>query len=93
MTKRILTGAFVALAVVLGASTAMANNTTRQGPAEVTEQADGLTYDFTDADSLLGEGMGTLGGVVKIRDHVVRRTLIRPRATFVKELLRTVEHL
>jgi hypothetical protein len=56
-------------------------------------QVDGHdVYDFPD-DSLLGDGLD--GHLIRIqtRSHAVRANLVRPRLSFVPELLSTAERL
>jgi hypothetical protein len=52
----------------------------------------GYTYAFLD-DPLEAGGPGTNEVHIRVASHVIRTTLIRPRTTFVAELLKTVENL
>ena len=52
----------------------------------------GYTYAFLD-DPLDAGGLGTHEAHIRVSSHVIRTTLIRPRTTFVAELLKTVENL
>lgn len=57
---------------------------------ETTEEGDNYGYKFE--DDLLGAGvMGAQNGMIKVRQGIVRRTLIRPRTHFVPELLKSIE--
>ena len=49
-----------------------------------------VAYLFDD-DPLAGGSMGTNAAKISIRQHAVRRMLIRPRLNFVPELLKSVE--
>lgn len=53
---------------------------------------DGYIYEFTD-DDLIGDTLGTTGAQIKVRPPAARVTLIRPRASFVPEMLKSVEHM
>ncbi len=91
MNHRTLVGAVVAAAVVLISTSVWAKPT--NGPADVSKTDDGMLYDFRDADSLTAGSRGPAGGVIKVRNRTMRRTLIRPRANFVPELLKSVEQI
>ena len=52
----------------------------------------GYTYQFTD-DPLAAGGFDANDARIVVASHVVRTTLIRPRTTFVAEMLKTVENL
>jgi hypothetical protein len=56
------------------------------------ERVDAYGYTFTD-DSLLGGAFGPVGTTILIRPGACRYTLIRPRTTFVVEMLKSVETL
>lgn len=83
-TKTLATA--IITAIVLAAGPASADE-----PAVTTSETDGgYGYDFRD-DPLQAGIAGASGAVIKLRSHVVRRTLIRPRASFVPEMLKSVE--
>ena len=42
-------------------------------------------------DHLAGSNYGEDGAVIRVRDKTVRRTLIRPRCSFVSHLLKSVQ--
>ena len=80
-------GAVALVAMVLGSGSALA------APARLVDPNpdDGdYAYDFF-ADNLQGDAYGVGGAVIRVRDKVVRRTLIRPRISFVSHLLKSVE--
>ena len=52
----------------------------------------GYTYQFTD-DPLAAGGFDAHDARIVVANRVVRTTLIRPRTTFVPEMLKTVENL
>ena len=77
------------LAMVLASSSAVA------GTARTVETRsdDGdYGYDFFN-DYLQANAYGEGGAVIRVRDKVVRRTLIRPRTSFVSHLLMSVEKI
>ena len=69
-------------------------NLGRADPAKKAIPADarGYTYQFTD-DPLAAGGFDAHDARIVVASHAVRTTLIRPRTTFVAEMLKTVENL
>jgi hypothetical protein len=55
-------------------------------------RAEDLTYEFDD-DLLGAEGIDSKAALIKVRQPRGRVTLIRPRASFVPELLKSIEHI
>ena len=53
---------------------------------------EGYGYEFGD-DPLSAGGFGPNDATIKVRPGPVRRTLIRPRTSFVPEMLKSVENL
>lgn len=53
---------------------------------------DGYGYEFGD-DPLQAGGFGPNDATIRVRPGPVRRTLIRPRTSFVPEMLKSVENL
>jgi hypothetical protein len=51
-----------------------------------------LIYEFDD-DDLMGDALGTTSALIRLRPDAARVTLIRPRASFVSEMLKSVELL
>jgi hypothetical protein len=74
-----------ALGVLLFVSEALA-----QGKAGKKEE--GYGYDFSD-DPLNAGGFGPNDATIRVRPGPVRTTLIRPRTSFVPEMLKSVENL
>jgi hypothetical protein len=93
-SKRILFGLLAATFVLASASTAFA----QEGGAGVktTEGAkgkdEGYGYEFSD-DPLAAGGFGPNDATIRVRPGPVRTTLIRPRTSFVPEMLKSVENL
>ena len=82
--------AAMAATLVTSASSALCDT---QGPADVTKSGDALVYDFRDTDALNASANGATGAMIRVKTTVLRRTLIRPRASFVQELVKSVEHI
>ena len=76
--------AVAALGVLLFATEALA-----QGKSKKDE---GYGYEFTD-DPLNAGGFGPNDATIRVRTGPVRQTLIRPRTSFVPEMLKSVENL
>ena len=53
---------------------------------------DGYGYEFTD-DPLNAGGFGPNDATIRVRPGPIRTTLIRPRTSFVPEMLKSVENL
>jgi hypothetical protein len=60
--------------------------------AKTTEGKDGYGYEFSD-DPLAAGGFGPSDATIRVRPGPVRTTLIRPRTSFVPEMLKSVENL
>jgi hypothetical protein len=56
------------------------------------DHADGYGYEFSD-DPLNAGGFGPNDATIKVRPRAARTTLIRPRTTFVPEMLKSVENI
>lgn len=76
--------AVATLGVLLVATEALA-----QGKGK---KEDGYGYEFTD-DPLAAGGFGPNDATIRVRPGPVRTTLIRPRTSFVPEMLKSVENL
>lgn len=57
-----------------------------------TKLKDGYGYRFED-DPLAAEGFGPNDTQIRVRESAARATLIRPRTSFIVELLKSVENL
>lgn len=80
-------GVVAAVAVLLTASMALA-----QKAAGTKGKEDGYGYEFSD-DPLNAGGFGPNDATIRVRPGPVRTTLIRPRTSFVPEMLKSVENL
>jgi hypothetical protein len=56
------------------------------------DSKDGYGYEFSD-DPLSAGGFGPNDATIRVRPGPVRTTLIRPRTSFVPEMLKSVENL
>lgn len=56
------------------------------------EGAEGYGYEFED-DPLNAGGFGPNDATIKVRPRAARTTLIRPRTSFVTEMLKSVENI
>lgn len=98
MKKRVLFG-LVAAAFVLTTASAFAQQPPAPGgggaaSAKLKEGAkdEGYGYEFSD-DPLAAGGFGPNDATIRVRPGPVRTTLIRPRTSFVPEMLKSVENL
>jgi hypothetical protein len=86
-TKRVVM-TFAALSVLLVSSVAAA----QPKPADDKDKKEGYGYTFDD-DPLAAGGFGPGDATIRVRPGAVRTTLIRPRTSFVTEMLKSVENL
>jgi hypothetical protein len=56
------------------------------------KKGDGYGYEFED-DPLNAGGFGPNDATIKVRPRAARTTLIRPRTSFVTEMLKSVENI
>jgi hypothetical protein len=85
------------LGILIGAGVLLVSSQALAGAARSVEGAgggkeDGYGYEFGD-DPLSAGGFGPNDATIKVRPGPVRRTLIRPRTSFVPEMLKSVENL
>jgi hypothetical protein len=88
---RSLKSRFIALSVglvIVGASSAAF----AQDKGKKEGDGEGYGYSFTD-DPLSAGGFGPNDATIKIRPKAARTTLIRPRTSFVPEMLKSVENI
>jgi hypothetical protein len=77
-----------AAGVLLMASEALAQGARGGGG----KKEEGYGYEFSD-DPLAAGGFGPNDATIRVRPGPVRTTLIRPRTSFVTEMLKSVENL
>ncbi len=78
-----------AIGVTLIASMAFAQG---KAPGAGGKKDEGYGYEFSD-DPLSAGGFGPNDATIRVRPGPVRTTLIRPRTSFVPEMLKSVENL
>jgi hypothetical protein len=82
----------LALAVAVGV-VAFAATSTAFAQVEKEEKSDeGYGYTFSD-DPLNAGGFGPNDATIRVRPRAARTTLIRPRTSFVPEMLKSVENI
>ena len=95
MKKRVLIG-LVAAFVLSTASAAFAQQPGGGGAQPKATggggKDEGYGYEFSD-DPLAAGGFGPNDATIRVRPGPVRTTLIRPRTSFVPEMLKSVENL
>jgi hypothetical protein len=95
MKKRVVIG-LVAAFVLSSASAAFAQQPGGGAPAAKATggggKDEGYGYEFSD-DPLAAGGFGPNDATIRVRPGPVRTTLIRPRTSFVPEMLKSVENL
>jgi len=96
MKKRVLFG-LLAAGFVLTSASAFAQQPGGGGGAGVKssgggKEGEGYGYEFSD-DPLAAGGFGPNDATIRVRPGPVRTTLIRPRTSFVPEMLKSVENL
>lgn len=63
-----------------------------QASAKASEGDGGYGYEFSD-DPLNAGGFGPSDATIRVRPTAARTTLIRPRISFVQEMLKSVENI
>ena len=80
-------GAFLSVSMVMSAAFAQSAKETAGGG-----DGEGYGYQFED-DPLAAGGFGPNDATIKVRPKAARTTLIRPRTSFVPEMLKSVENI
>lgn len=80
---RVGVGVLVGLGLMLEATAVLAQDKKKD---------EGYGYEFSD-DPLNAGGFGPSDATIRVRPGPVRTTLIRPRTSFVPEMLKSVENL
>lgn len=88
---RLGAGVVAAVLVSMVASSAVAQEAQAQGGGGGKKE-EGYGYEFSD-DPLNAGGFGPNDATIRVRPGPVRTTLIRPRTSFVPEMLKSVENL
>ncbi len=90
-SARFVASLVVGSAIALFSSTAFAQGSSVKSTDD-DDGGDGYGYEFGD-DPLSAGGFGPNDATIRVRPGPVRRTLIRPRTSFVPEMLKSVENL
>jgi len=85
-SRLVVTGFGAGLILLAMAGSAFAQS------ARSTEGNDGYGYEFGD-DPLNAGGFGPSDATIRVRPAAARTTLIRPRTSFVPEMLKSVENI
>lgn len=92
-SQRGLLALFAAAAVLVVTTSAVAQDKAAAGaPKAAAGKEDSYGYEFSD-DPLSAGGFGPNDATIRVRPGPVRTTLIRPRTSFVPEMLKSVENL
>jgi hypothetical protein len=99
-TKLSATGGPLLFALAFGATLLVSATSFAQGAKPAAAAAagggggkeEGYGYEFSD-DPLSAGGFGPNDATIRVRPGPVRTTLIRPRTSFVPEMLKSVENL
>jgi hypothetical protein len=91
-TNRWLVGGTVAGALLLVAAQALADDAAPAAAAGGNGGNGDYGYKFED-DPLSAGGFGPSDATIRVRPGPVRTTLIRPRTSFVPEMLKSVENI
>ncbi len=76
----------------IGAAFALVSMASTTALAQEEEGDEGYGYEFDD-DPLNAGGFGPNDATIRVRPSAARTTLIRPRTSFVPEMLKSVENL
>jgi hypothetical protein len=79
-------------AALAGAVVVLVSGLAAAQEIQETKSEDGYGYNFDD-DPLNAGGFGPNDATIRVRAKAARTTLIRPRTTFVPEMLKSVENL
>jgi hypothetical protein len=82
----------LALAVVVGSFAMAVSSTVFAQTKDMPKTTDGYGYTFED-DPLNAGGFGPNDATIRVRPRAARTTLIRPRTSFVPEMLKSGENL
>ncbi len=94
--KKLVLGGSVLATLLLVASQSFAQAAGGGGAAAATTDSSGGNGDYGykfDDDPLSAGGFGPADATIRVRPGPVRTTLIRPRTSFVPEMLKSVENI
>jgi hypothetical protein len=81
----------IATALAVSVVSISASAFAQEKDVKSSDSKEGYGYEFTD-DPLAAGGFGPNDATIRVRPGPVRATLIRPRTTFVPEMLKSVEN-
>jgi hypothetical protein len=84
--RALATGMVIAISLMTAVASA------QQKETQESKTEDGYGYSFDD-DPLNAGGFGPNDATIRVRARAARTTLIRPRTSFVPEMLKSVENL
>ena len=82
----------IGLAAIAASCLTLAITTSAFAQVGTKDTADGYGYEFDD-DPLNAGGFGPNDATIRVRAKAARTTLIRPRTSFVPEMLKSVENI
>jgi len=91
-SKKLLQAGFVTGALLLLTAEAYAQDAAPAAAATGSSGSGDYGYKFED-DPLAAGGFGPSDATIRVRPGPVRTTLIRPRTSFVPEMLKSVENI
>ncbi|HET7541630.1 MAG TPA: hypothetical protein VFK05_17270 [Polyangiaceae bacterium] len=80
------------VAISIGVAAFALSSAAMAQEAKDSKGGEGYGYEFSD-DPLNAGGFGPNDATIKVRPRAARTTLIRPRTTFVPEMLKSVENI
>jgi hypothetical protein len=80
------------VAISIGVAAFALSSAAMAQDAKPDKGGEGYGYEFSD-DPLNAGGFGPNDATIKVRPRAARTTLIRPRTTFVPEMLKSVENI
>lgn len=90
--SRTLLSSLVATALLAVAPAALAQPAATPAAKAAAPVDDGRGYEYRFTDDLLaGGGMDGTAPIIRVRAHALRSQLIRPRTSFVPEMLKSAE--
>jgi hypothetical protein len=91
-TSKWLVSGLATVALVLLATSSFAQDAPAAGDSRGSSGSSDYGYKFED-DPLSAGGFGPADATIRVRPGPVRTTLIRPRTSFVPEMLKSVENI
>jgi hypothetical protein len=94
LTNKWLLGGFLAIALVTTSGASRAQDAAGGGATTTGDKTGNGDYGYKfEDDPLSAGGFGPSDATIRVRPGPVRTTLIRPRTSFVPEMLKSVENI